>query len=296
MVFDSKLDKQLKQEIRIALETEGSWQLEDISFIGRGVVNAVYLIQDRLKGKFAVRTPWQIEGESGEISLKKEYQLSKHCYAHGFPVAKVYQLYIGENINFLLSEYISGQHDNYRSDQIGEKINELHQLPVEGLSIIDQHNQSLPNIISTRIVDRLHQVNTLLSAEFTVPNKAEIEKILNTSTNPNVLMHLDVRPPNIFTENGRLRAFIDWDNAFIGDPIMELTRIFESKELDEKEFMKGYGESLLEQTDSLIQNIYRLDTTLMLSLLFAIDLKDGKKRTYYMNRTKNLLLDITKRM
>lgn len=48
--------------------------MKDISYIGRGVVNAVYLIEDRSKGTFAVRTPWQ-EGESSDISCKKEIHL-----------------------------------------------------------------------------------------------------------------------------------------------------------------------------------------------------------------------------
>ncbi|MCA1029351.1 hypothetical protein LCM23_25400 [Cytobacillus kochii] len=48
--------------------------MKDISYIGRGVVKAVYLIEDRSKGTFAVRTPWQ-EGESSDISCKKEIHL-----------------------------------------------------------------------------------------------------------------------------------------------------------------------------------------------------------------------------
>jgi aminoglycoside phosphotransferase (APT) family kinase protein len=49
-----------------------------------------------------------------------------------------------------------------------------------------------------------------------------------------------VRPPNIIGKNGEIKAIIDWDNALIGNPIMELMRISESNELDEKDFLNGY--------------------------------------------------------
>lgn len=303
MTYDNELNGLLMKQIQMTLESEWSWRVNRISLIGQGVVNAVYLVEEHSRGIFAIRTPWRAEEnrkdrlESGEISLKKEYQIAKHCNAYGFPVPEMYHLYLGEKINFLIYEYIDGIHEYDNTVLIGEKIFDLHQLSVENLSIIDQNNQSLTNIISTRIEARLHYINNFFSTSFLIPSQCEVEKILNTSTNPNVLMHLDVRPPNIFMKHGEIKAIIDWDNAFIGDPIMELMRIFESKELVAEEFMEGYRDSkLLERTEPIIQWIYRLDTTLMLTILFSTFIKEKEKSTYYMNRTNTLLSEITKRM
>lgn len=122
-----------------------------------------------------------------------------------------------------------------------------------------------------------------------------MEAILNTSKITNCLLHLDVRRPNIIAKNGIIQAIINWDNAFIGNPIMELMRISETQELDEVEFLKGYNaEKLLKNTEKVIQSIYRLDTALMLSILFISFLNDKEKSEYYINRVQLLFDEINK--
>lgn len=234
------------------------------------------------------------KNSSGIISLKKEAVISEHCHKYQIPVPKIHQLYFSEDINFLVSDYVAGDGKEISSYDIGELVYKIHKVPLDGLSIIDQNEQKLSNIVSHRITQRTHSLNKLINANFSIPSFQELEAILNTSQTKNSLLHLDVRQPNLIGENGMIKAIIDWDNSFIGNPIMELMRIFETKELDEEEFVKGYKDvDIIQNTNAIIQCIYRLDTALMLSILFTSFINDSEKRNYYLKRVHNLTKEIT---
>ncbi|WP_075617897.1 aminoglycoside phosphotransferase family protein [Paenisporosarcina indica] len=267
------------------------WQIVEMKFIGNGVNNAVFLIKEKNLGMLAIRTPWRTEeirndiDLSAIISLKKEATISEHCQKYNIPVPKVHKLYLGEEINFLVTDFISGDSQEVPSYDVGQLTSKIHKIPLNNLSIIDQNERTLSNIISNRITERVHLLCKLLNSSILIPDSEEMEAILNTTQTKDCLLHLDVRPPNIIGENGVIKGIIDWDNAFIGNPIMELMRISESQELIEEEFLKGYKNvDIIINTEEVIQSIYRLDTALMLSILFTTLINDSAKRDYYLKR------------
>ena len=128
-----------------------------------------------------------------------------------------------------------------------------------------------------------------------LPSSEELEAVLNTARTDDCLLHLDVRRPNLIGEKSSIKAIIDWDNSFIGNPIMELMRISETQELQEEAFLLGYNNhTILDKTDRPIQLIYRLDTAFMLSILFTSFIDDVKKREHYLKRVQTLIAEITK--
>ncbi|WP_102275370.1 aminoglycoside phosphotransferase family protein [Cytobacillus massiliigabonensis] len=299
-ITNTELEK-LRLKVTNILMHEKKWKIEKIQLIGSGVINAVFLITEKERGLLAVRTPWRTDesmmdnNSSGIISLQKEAEIAKHCYGHEIPVPKIHELYFSNEINFLVSEFVAGDDNEISSFDVGKLTSKIHKIPTNGLSIIDQKEQTLSKIISERIRDRIVSLRKLVYTELIIPDSVALEAILNTSKIPNCLLHLDVRRSNIIAKNGIIQAIIDWDNAFIGNPIMELMRISETQELDWTEFLKGYdGEELLKNTEKVIQSIYRLDTALMLSLLFISFLHDKEKGEYYMNRVQLLINDINK--
>lgn len=300
LLTNTELEK-LSLKITNVLTHEMNWKIEDIRLIGSGVINAVFLIKDKERGLLAVRTPWRSEermmdkNSSGIISLQKEAGIAEHCYKHQIPVPKIHKLYFSNEINFLVSNFVTGDDHEISSFDVGKLTSKIHKLPTDGLTIIDQQEQTLSKIISERITERVVSLRKLVYTDLFVPDSGELEAILNTSKITNCLLHLDVRRPNIIAKNGIIQAIIDWDNAFIGNPIMELMRISETQELDEVEFLKGYNaEKLLKNTEKVIQSIYRLDTALMLSILFISFLNDKAKSEYYINRVQLLFDEINK--
>ncbi|KOP82641.1 aminoglycoside phosphotransferase family protein [Cytobacillus solani] len=300
LLTNTELEK-LSLKITNVLTHEMNWKIKDIRLIGSGVINAVFLIKDKERGLLAVRTPWRSEermmdkNSSGIISLQKEAGIAEHCYKHQIPVPKIHKLYFSNEINFLVSNFVTGDDHEISSFDVGKLTSKIHKLPTDGLTIIDQQEQTLSKIISERITERVVSLRKLVYTDLFVPDSGELEAILNTSKITNCLLHLDVRRPNIIAKNGIIQAIIDWDNAFIGNPIMELMRISETQELDEVEFLKGYNaEKLLKNTEKVIQSIYRLDTALMLSILFISFLNDKEKSEYYINRVQLLFDEINK--
>ena len=72
---------------------------------------------------------------------------------------------------------------------------------------------------------------------------------------------------------GKIVAIADWGNALFGDPALELARIAESGFLSEQ-FIAGYGEDLLGTIAPQIATIYRLDTVVMLAIVFIDEAPD----------------------
>lgn len=291
--------EEMRRSIFSVLNTLPDWNIQTIDFIGNGVVNAVFLVNDNNLGKLAVRTPWNADNSMDNqisndvISLKKEAEIAHHCYKNAIPVPKVHQLYLSEEINFLVSDFVSGDNAAISSLEIGQFVSKIHNVPTEKLNIIDQGNLPLTSMISRRIIERNLTLCKLINIRNVLPNTVELESALNLAEPVNALLHLDVRPPNIIGEKGKIQAIVDWDNAFIGHPIMELMRICESKELDVGDFLKGYNnKSIMENTEEVIQLIYRLDTALMLAILFVSIIKDTKKATYYIKRVEFLSTEI----
>ncbi|MFO1444023.1 phosphotransferase [Bacillus sp. Bva_UNVM-123] len=301
MDLTNKTIEQLKSSISNVCTHNLRWQIEDIKLIGSGVINAVFQIKEKNLGLLAVRTPWRPEENmmdkhsSGVISLKKEAMIAEHCDKYKLPVPKVQKLYLSKEINFLVSDFVAGDDSPLSSFDIGQLVAHIHKIPLDGLSIIDQNQQSLSNVIANRIINRAQTLSERTNFNMILPSSEELEAVLNTARTDDCLLHLDVRRPNLIGEKGSIKAIIDWDNSFIGNPIMELMRISETQELQEEAFLLGYNNhTILEKTDRPIQLIYRLDTVFMLSILFTSFIDDVKKREHYLKRVQTLIAEITK--
>lgn len=300
MILTRELVEEIKSSISNVLIDDLNWRLEEeIKLIGSGVINAVFQVKEKNLGLLAVRTPWRSEENmmdkhsSGILSLKKEAMIVEHCYNHHLPVPKIHKLYLSNDINFLISDFINGDDLPISSFDIGRLVAMIHKIPLNGLTIIDQQQRSLSQVISQRILTRFQTLKEWTNFNFVFPKLEDFEAVLNTSQNKSCLLHLDVRRPNLIGVEGSIKTIIDWDNAFIGDPILELMRIFETQELYEEDFLKGYNnQRIIENTDKVIQFIYRLDTALMLSILFTSFVNDPKKKEYYYNRVQSLNAEI----
>ena len=104
---------------------------------------------------------------------------------------------------------------------------------------------------------------------------------------------MDARSANLLVKNGQIVALIDWSNAMVSDPWLELCRIAEYGEVN-SEFWKNYelathdlaGRS---RPDTAIEMLYRLYTATMMTIVFLSEAPDSSLGSRWFKRTMWLL-------
>ncbi|KUF30325.1 phosphotransferase [Bacillus cereus] len=274
--------------------------IQDLKVIGTGVQNIVFQ-GDSEKGSLAFRVPWEREVENinedlfnSRISLQKEAELSKYCHSKGIPVPRIHGLHLSTELDFLISDCVYADHMPISACKIGELVSNLHSMPIDGLYY---KQKPISKYIAERIVKRIEGFNTITNCKINLPDTKTIEYILSTADHVKCLLHMDIRPANLIGYNGEVKAIVDWDNALIGHPLLELMRIAETNEVSWDEFKDGYkNDSIFNVTPHIVSLFYRLDTAVMLANLFIAHLKIKDKGVFYKERVKALHHDIYKNL
>ncbi|KMN44748.1 phosphotransferase family protein [Bacillus sp. LK2] len=275
--------------------------VQDLKVIGTGVQNIVFR-GDSEKGALAFRVPWEREVENinedlfnSRLSLQKEAELSKFCNSKGIPVPRIYGLHLSKELDFLISDYMATDHMPISAYKIGELVNKLHSMSIEGLHYEQNIREPISKRIAERIVKRVEGFNTITNCNIKLPDAQTIEQILSTADHTKSLLHMDIRPANLIGYNGEVKAIVDWDNALIGHPLLELMRIAETNEVSWDEFKAGYkNDNIFNATPHIVSLFYRLDTSVMLANLFIAHLKIEDKGVFYKERVKTLYNEIYK--
>jgi aminoglycoside phosphotransferase (APT) family kinase protein len=164
--------------------------------------------------------------------------------------------------------------DGRGADQValGGLLARLHRVPPPAVAPVAGEGLSAAELVPRRIADRLARLAALVPG---VPNGRRAEQLTAVlSSRPGGrLVHLDVRASNLRCVGGAVAGLLDWSNALLGDPAMELGRLAEyallpDNGLDYPAVAAGYG---LVPADSAAFWIYRLDAAVMLALLFSSD-------------------------
>jgi aminoglycoside phosphotransferase (APT) family kinase protein len=99
---------------------------------------------------------------------------------------------------------------------------------------------------------------------------------------------MDARPANVLTQKGTIVAIVDWANALIGDPALELARIAESGHLS-PDFLRGYNNQNDEQRPpERVRLLYHLDTAVMLAIVFLSEAPDPQQAQVQIKRVNEL--------
>jgi hypothetical protein len=260
-------------------------RLTHLEKVGSGLEFVVYRAIALGGAQVALRTPvgerFQSNANDPNVDTRSllawEYAVTSHLSRSGFPVADPHELVFGEP-DLLVSEFLPD--DGSGADQVGlgALLRRLHRLPLPPIGTpVASEGRSAAELLPARIVRRWREIAALVPD---LPPPPPLERLRAAlAGRPAVsLLHLDVRATNLRCVEGQVVGLLDWSNALIGDPELELGRMAESalhadNALDFDAVLAGYGAPVA--VDSAAFWVYRLDAAAMLALVFLSEAPDA---------------------
>lgn len=249
---------------------------------GTGVDFAVYRVTHPQEGQAVLRVPKHRAYVSpyGDVDsadlVRQEHEIAHWLGDRGLPVARPLELM--EHDGLLVSTALHVEHDDAPLDgrDIGRFLGALHSVQPPPLTPAYQAPGAFAPFFAERLRSRCAHLRERDPALPALPQDRELLRTLESATEhvePR-LLHLDVRRQNLLGRRGRVAAVVDWSNALLGPPLMELARVAEyallpDNGLDADAVLAGYAEhAALPDLDSPAALVFRLDTAVMLALVF----------------------------
>jgi aminoglycoside phosphotransferase (APT) family kinase protein len=255
-------------------------RFDRLRLAGGGVEFQVFKATAPDGSRVVLRTPvggrFQFNPNDGHVDtrslLRWEYAVTRHLGGLGFPVATPRELCLGES-DVLVSDFVVD--DGLGADQatLGALLRRLHDAPLPPVAPAAAHGLPAAQLVPRRIAERFAQLAAYVTNLPAAPPAERLTEVL-ASRPSDRLLHLDVRTSNLRCTGGAVLAVLDWSNALVGDPAMELGRLAEyamlpDNGLDHEQVLAGYGEP--GAIDPAAFWTYRLDAAVMLALLFSSD-------------------------
>jgi aminoglycoside phosphotransferase (APT) family kinase protein len=251
------------------------WELRDLKQIGGGLEFLVFEATVDGLGRLALRVPrvpWISNDNDPDVEafrlLDQEAMLAAHIADAGLPAPRVHLLHRGRRCDFLAVELIAHDGSVPRSADLGRLVRTLHELPAPDLIPVMDTFNSVPVTLAERLARRAGVVERLSGTHLGLPNTPVLAEALAWAAAERRLLHMDVRAENVLTRDGEIVALVDWSNALLGDPALELARASEYGVRDES-FADGYGNAdPLARAPRAVELLYRLDAAVMLAVVF----------------------------
>jgi aminoglycoside phosphotransferase (APT) family kinase protein len=223
--------------------------------------------------------------------LQQELRLSQHLHAHGLPVPEVFFMHTDDaGVDFIVSQFIESDDSELPDAEFGHLIRAIHELPAPSINLVaGGPSGDADEMLTERIERRLKALVSITDLRIGIPDIGAALSACRKDDTLRCLLHMDLRPANILVEHGRLTAILDWSNALVGDPALDLARSAEYGSLTATA-LAAYGNpemfSLTPRTPREI--IYRLDTAIMLAHVFLNGAPDEASARHYIHRTTSL--------
>lgn len=291
----------------------GAWAPGALTLTGEGLECLVFRGYSPKLGDVAIKVPrcavFENDNDpsvSARALLRQEAEYARHLREHDLPAPAVLALEVSgsedadasrdEISAYLIQRYI--EHDGSDPDpgELGRLIAAIHRLPLPPSMPLAQGTGSIERVIAERLIRRTRVVERIAGVSVSLPDGFMLEAALTEAARPRCLLHMDARPANLLTEGGVIRAIIDWSNALIGDPYLELARIAEYG-LAGPAFRAAYEARVAPETthdaplappSPVIDCIYHLDVVVMLAVVFLSELPDPARGARQVERVQTL--------
>lgn len=286
---------QLAETLRSAY---GHLGIDGLHLIGQGMDARVYQGLSPELGPVAIKLPhdrWVSSGNETHLDtrhlLRQEFQLSQHLREHDLPVSEVFVFHTDNHgVDFVISAFIESDESRLADAAFGRLIRAVHDVPVPAINLVAMapSPHDVDEVLSDRIGQRLKNLAAIIDLGTGIP---DIGSVLAADRRdaPRCLLHMDLRPENILTRDGRPAALLDWSNALVGDAALDLARAAEYGTLTGP-VLSAYGnpETFSMEPSTPREMVYRLDTAVMLAHVFLDGAPDKDKARHYIGRTRNL--------
>ncbi|MGK2740302.1 phosphotransferase family protein [Tepidicaulis sp. LMO-SS28] len=268
--------------------------------VGGGLEFQIYRFDDGAHS-YAVRVPRASifrnandPNTSAKALLKQEHAIVSHCLSACLPAVRSYGVGTGGPCgSFLVQDYIEHDESEYGPEETGRVLAAIHAMPVPFERTVAHEGMPFARLVGQRLIRRAERLSKISGAILNMPSANEVERCLSDRPHAHRLLHLDVRPSNMLCVRGRLIALIDWSNALVGDPNMEVARAQEY-ELPVARIMQGYRQVReLEPVNDDVFTLYRLDAAIMLALVFASEAPDAERAKRQLVRVMQLLTTLS---
>ena len=272
-----------------------SWEVTNLRLEASGMEFVVCRGDSPRYGPLAFRVPWErhIANDNDESIdardlLRQEAALASHAKCFGIPTPEVHHLHIGDDgFDFLVSEFMI--HDGSDPDrrEFGQLMRAIHDCPEPEITPVMQGRGEIADVITERLLRRSRIIEEITGMDLILPDPDSVRDSLKQSTGRASLLHMDARPENLLTRGKRIIAIVDWSNALVGNPALDLARVEEYGHLDSV-FLDGYGVNEAADVSPSERLLYKLDTAVMLAVVFLSEAPDSKRAKPQIERVVSL--------
>ncbi len=180
---------------------------------------------DGNRTRCVLRCPGEAQLNENPATIQNEYRVLQLGQAWGLPMP-VPLLFLPPGAEYftacMVMEYIEGGLDfspTHVEDFLAQMAGALAQIHAAtrdqaDLAFLPRQENACPETLP-----EIAQPADLPSARIATALRAFP---LPTPANPNALLHCDYWPGNLLWQNGQLKAVIDWEDASLGDPLVDL--------------------------------------------------------------------------
>lgn len=293
----------LRRALQASLATQhAEWRVDELSVAGSGLEGVVFRARSPVLGDIALRVPWRrwISNDNdpaldARALLQKEQLLANHMAEHGVPAPRAIARHSGDDdFDYLVSAFVDNDRSPVDRRAFGRLVRQIHEVPPIAAPFACQAGAPLEAVIAERLVQRVAVIERLAAVRLALPPLDELRARLTSDDPRRSILHMDARQANLLTWRGHVRAIVDWSNALLGEPALELARIAEYGGWDPA-FQAGYAEQgPVAPAPPERELLYRLDSAVMLAVVFLSEAPDPHRAPTQVARVQELLATLAR--
>jgi aminoglycoside phosphotransferase (APT) family kinase protein len=240
-----------------------------------------------------VKAPWvrQIANDNDPAQdardlMRQEAGLLRFARAHGVPAPEVAFLQVDGDVDLLATAFVPSDGSAASADELAGVLTSLHAATPPAIPLVAQPGE-FAAVLAERVSRRAGVVERLAGVRLGLPGAGELASVLPAPGGPAALLHLDLRAANVLTVEGRIVGLVDWTNALVGDPVLELARLDEYGSAPPG-FVASYHEAHPHDAPAARQLLYRLDAAVMLAVVFLSETPDPREAPARVERAVDL--------
>lgn len=240
-----------------------------------------------------VKTPWTRHiandndaHQDARDLLRQESALLRFARSVGVPVPEVALLHVEGEVDLLVTAFVPNNGSPPDGEELAAVLATLHSAPPPALPLVAQPGP-FAAVVAERVIRRARVVEQLAGVRLALPPASELEATIRSGDRAHSLLHLDVRSANLLTVGGRIAALIDWTNALVGEPALELARIAEYGSASAS-FFEAYERRRSARASGARELLYRLDAAVMLAVVFLSEAPDPEQAAPRVLRAREL--------